>query len=84
MNEQEAREKLAKMKRTGFVFRLGMLGGIAVCFAILGFSFVRPHLDFIITVGVWPSFLMAGYFTYLIAQLNRIEAVLQSSEEKTT
>lgn len=82
MNEQEARAELEKLSTRKFAFRSGIGVGLSVAVVVLGFSFVRPHWDYIITLGFYPALAYALYLTYIKEyKLKKISRILQDSKD---
>ena len=81
MNEEEAQQELTRLKSRNFSLRLGMMCGGTITLALLGLSFIEPHLDFIITVSIWPMIGVGIYLIYLTYKLRKIASTLQRSDE---
>ena len=81
MNVEEAKNELTRLKSSRFLLRFGILCGISMTVAFLGISFIRPYHDFIFTASIWPLIGVSIYLLYLTSKLNKIEKILQTSEE---
>lgn len=81
MNEEKARQELTRLKSPDFSLRLGILCGVTITLAILGLSYIEPHLDFIITTSRSFMFGVSIYIIHLTYRLNKIYSILHSSEK---